>query len=145
MIRGVDPSAHAVIESVQPYKRGDDFRSHPLWVLHELSNLDKHRLVLLTACHSSGVAFDPFKLVNASILQRDMTVSYGFLEHETEIVTYFAVPIDSSKKMHVEFQPVIDVAFRCGSVADGKGVLVTLSEVLAYIRHSVVDPLTPFL
>ncbi len=116
-----------------------------MWVLHELSNLDKHRLVILTAYHSSGVAFDPSKNVNATMLQTDMTVSYGFLEHETEIVTYFAVPTDPSKKMHVEFQPVVDVAFRCGSIADGKGVLVTLAEVLAYVRHSVVDPLKPFL
>ena len=31
-----------VIKSLQPYNRGDDFSTHPLWRLNKLSNIDKH-------------------------------------------------------------------------------------------------------
>jgi len=44
---GVDLRALAVIEEAQPYHRVEDPTAHPLWVLRELSNMDKHRLPIL--------------------------------------------------------------------------------------------------
>jgi hypothetical protein len=41
-IRGMKPSAQTVIERLQPYNGGQV--TDPLWMLHELSNADKHRL-----------------------------------------------------------------------------------------------------
>ena len=35
--------AIAVIQDLQPYKRGNAYRDDPLWQLNELSNIDKHR------------------------------------------------------------------------------------------------------
>jgi hypothetical protein len=46
-INGMKPAAQTVIERLQPY-HGDGVRD-PLWMLHELSNADKHRLM-----HSVG-------------------------------------------------------------------------------------------
>jgi hypothetical protein len=43
MTVGIDPLAKAEIEGLQPYKRGDGFRTHPLWQLNKLSVEDKHR------------------------------------------------------------------------------------------------------
>ena len=31
-----------IIKSLQPYTRGENFKSHPLWQLNKLSNVDKH-------------------------------------------------------------------------------------------------------
>jgi hypothetical protein len=42
---GVDPTFVALIEDAQPYKSGDKAHSHPLAILGELSNLDKHRFL----------------------------------------------------------------------------------------------------
>lgn len=35
--------AQAVIESLQPYRQGSDYASHPLWQIHHLHCSDKHR------------------------------------------------------------------------------------------------------
>lgn len=45
VIGGVSQKAMAVIECAQPYKWGARFAEHPLWLLHELWNIDKHRHV----------------------------------------------------------------------------------------------------
>jgi hypothetical protein len=48
----IDQRAFAIIESLQPYQRVDDPTADPLWLLNELTNIDKHRLLLVC-----GLAF----------------------------------------------------------------------------------------
>jgi len=40
---GVDERALTLIKRAQPYQRVEGPTMHPLWILHELSNIDKHR------------------------------------------------------------------------------------------------------
>ena len=42
-IRFVQPLAQAVIKNLQPYIGGQQAIFHPLWILYELSNINKHR------------------------------------------------------------------------------------------------------
>ena len=42
-LHAVAPEVKAYVETLQPYHAGDDARSHPLWVVSELDNVDKHR------------------------------------------------------------------------------------------------------
>src|SRR5437667_11229671 len=58
-IRGIDPKAQAIIEGLQPYQTGAAWRRHPLWLLTELSNLDKHRLLHVTSTAFSGIHIEP--------------------------------------------------------------------------------------
>jgi hypothetical protein len=44
-LHAVSDPARAVIEGLQPYHAGANARHHPLWVLCELSNIDKHRAI----------------------------------------------------------------------------------------------------
>jgi hypothetical protein len=37
--------AQDVIRELQPYQRGNDFASDPLWLIHELDKADKHRSI----------------------------------------------------------------------------------------------------
>jgi hypothetical protein len=46
-IEGVSSSATAEIERCQPYYHGVDVTKHPLWLLRELDNADKHRLLVV--------------------------------------------------------------------------------------------------
>lgn len=48
-IAGVSKSAAAIIKALQPYHRGARFQHHPLWVLHEMDRIDKHRLLVTVA------------------------------------------------------------------------------------------------
>ena len=49
-VKGLSDEAIAYIESIQPYNRrtGADPSSHPLWCLHELNRIDKHRRISVT-------------------------------------------------------------------------------------------------
>ena len=53
------PAAQAIIEGLQPHHRQYGFFvTHPLWLLHGLSNVDKHRAlhVALLAQTQAGIA-----------------------------------------------------------------------------------------
>lgn len=53
--------ARAVIERLQPHKRGDETAASKdlLWVLHKLNNIDKHRLSHLSLAVPSDITFTP--------------------------------------------------------------------------------------
>ncbi len=49
MIDGVSKSIASLIEGEQPYKRRPDApESDPLWILQDLNNTDKHRIIPVT-------------------------------------------------------------------------------------------------
>jgi hypothetical protein len=45
---GIDPDAIAQIKALQPYQLGEDWEKSILWTINELTNINKHRRVLLT-------------------------------------------------------------------------------------------------
>ena len=53
-IAGAEERAQAIIEDVQPFNRADDPKLDPLWMLHELSTEDKHRLPVVTGLAVEG-------------------------------------------------------------------------------------------
>ena len=46
-IKGVSSSAALLIEQQQPYRNTQDVRMHPLWLLREMDNAYKHRLLAI--------------------------------------------------------------------------------------------------
>jgi hypothetical protein len=50
------PGAQTCAERLQPYKRGPDFRDDPLWILHDLERINKHRYLFLRGIASSPPA-----------------------------------------------------------------------------------------
>jgi hypothetical protein len=48
VIGGVTDEALAAVAEVQPYQRQSRREEHPMWVLHRLANVDKHRNLHLT-------------------------------------------------------------------------------------------------
>lgn len=61
-LRGISDLALAEIERLQPYQRGNDAADHPLWLLKELSDIDKHRRLHITVAHVSGIDYVRWKL-----------------------------------------------------------------------------------
>jgi hypothetical protein len=62
LLQNVPDDARKVIEALQPYATPNP-RTHPLWLLQELSNRDKHRLLTLTGAQwrfdmLAGMAWD---------------------------------------------------------------------------------------
>ena len=68
-IRFVQPLAQAAIKTLQPYIAGQQALSHPLWILHELSNINKHRRLHLLG-NPHGIVepqpdvFGPYEIVS---------------------------------------------------------------------------------
>ena len=52
MIAGVSVEAAIRIEAAQPYNAGPDAARTLLWVVHELNNTDKHRIIPVTTTYS---------------------------------------------------------------------------------------------
>lgn len=55
MIRSIENRFLETIESVQPYKRGNGGRRNPLFLLSELNNTDKHRVITVVATTIGGM------------------------------------------------------------------------------------------
>ena len=53
--QGIPCEAIEIIKSLQPYARGKNFKSHPLWQLNKLCNVDKH---VSMAINSTEISID---------------------------------------------------------------------------------------
>lgn len=142
-IRGMDPNAQEVIKSLQPYHRGKDFALDPLWMLYELSNIDKHRLLLVGTVSNVAAGFRPGMSYNYKLLGAN--VYDAMIEGEAIVVRYRATPDDPDKEMHVEFDPLLQIAFKGPTTVNGKGVVKALNTIHDYIGTRVFGLLGNFL
>jgi hypothetical protein len=135
---GISAAALATIESLQPYQRGGTAEQHPLSILRELSNADKHRLLHLTVanfadtscylCFPNGRRWGgSFRAVSA---------------HEVPIAAFeFPEPISADLMEGVEVEVAADafVALRAPGPWIGKPVTLVLNDLVEFV-HNVVVP-----
>lgn len=140
-IRGVSPQAAAIVEKLQPYQRGNDYARSPLWVLHELWNMDKHRLVAVvgmnalvpqtrftTGLSGSGRTFEQammFPFQDGANLMR-----IGLLNGETE------------SPVKVEMDLELAIVFGDGP-ADGYKVVEALNTCALFASAVVLNDFAP--
>jgi len=147
-ILGWDPRAKTAVEALQPYKRGNDFRSDPLWMLHDLDRVDKHRLLHTTVASFAGTIWSIAAFRNIRAMGPGLIQSFGgAVETDTPIARICGIhPIDPNTEMHVEIDPAMDVAFNNDvPVAAEQPVRTTLGAIYSHIRDRVFPALTPFL
>jgi hypothetical protein len=146
-IRGWHPDAQAIVEGMQPYKRGNAYKSDPLWVLHDLDRVNKHRLLHTTVASFSGIGLDLGRSVNAGTISAGTIRSLGgTVETDTPIAEFPPIsPVDPSQPMHVEIKPMLDIAFARGTPGvEEESVLETLYGLYTHVRGNVVPALAPF-
>jgi hypothetical protein len=56
-IRGMSDGAQEAVRGLQPYQHGDSAKSQSLWLLQEMSNIDKHRHLHLSVIGHPGISF----------------------------------------------------------------------------------------
>jgi hypothetical protein len=135
----ISGDAEAIIDSLQPFNRGADYQGDPLWILQELSNIDKHRLLVTTVHRVS--------LYAVTVTNRDKTVSATFtpdipFTHGAEIGR---IPIDTpftDSETSVDGDLMISIAF--DEIAGRKNVVVIrcLTDVARNVGQ-IVDSLMP--
>jgi hypothetical protein len=145
-IQGWDPGAKAVVERLQPYQRGNAYTTDPLWVLHELDRINKHRLLHTVAAGANGIGVVPTRS-NARIGPGTIEVSGGLVEIDTPVVRFSNVrAADPSREVHVEVTPVLTVAFaKATPGVSEESVYRVLTDLYIYIGTTVFDALEPFL
>jgi hypothetical protein len=133
-----------MIERMQPYHRTDDPTLHSLWILNELNNIDKHRLLLVL-----GSAYEASR-VNWFGLRRtdrvDMTERIP-LEPGAHLSSLGMSPARASKigsNMQVEADLSLRIVFAEAEPARGEAITEVLSELKRFVE-SVVLTLSSYL
>lgn len=122
--------AAAIIKDLQPYTRGKGFKSHPLWQLNKLCNLDKHATIsvshTLVSLKTSGPPSDLWQRQHGT---------------PTESYTDVAYAIALKGQVRVEPQPPVLIL---GKPLESPGPEFTLSiDALAEIHGFVRDNVLP--
>jgi hypothetical protein len=129
-----------VIEGVQPYTEGEKARMHPLWVIHELDRIDKHRDLLLTSSVTQGMDARHFRTRGPF-----MEIAIGQLGpiEDGGVVTSWVPMLGAEMDYDAKF--TFGVAFGHGTGAEGIPLLEGLTGLYGYVRERVAVPLLPFL
>lgn len=140
-IRAIPPGAQAVIEGLQPWHTGQD---DPLWMLHELSNTDKHRIpnLALALFEGSTYSVEP----SPDVTVRDVEFLPGPLVDGAPIGRLHLDKTDPDARVDVEYKPTFRVAFGEGTDSvgnalptNGKPILQTLLLIHDAVWSAVRD------
>lgn len=149
---GIAPRALEIIKSSQPYNRANGPKDHPLSILHDLSNIDKHRTVLLVGAFYSSITWyrgiyfkgrpGEFPTPNPTTdLERAKP-----LRSNVQVGRYYVADSPNSLAdygMQVELAPRIQFGER--ERCEGQIVSDTLQQLLHAVRDVIVPSFEPFL
>jgi hypothetical protein len=140
MIQYVSSSAQALIESVQPYHLGGKFREHPLWILNELVNIDKHRFLHIAAASLQELNISKLIMSKESLRLGETIIG----EESTVVASFYNVrPIDPDTTVDMHITPKVGMAFGDGPYRQWL-VHGTLGNVHTYVAQEVLMPLWKF-
>ena len=144
-IGGIDPNAQALIEGLQPHNQGDEYASDLLWKLHQLSNMDKHRVPHVTQVAVKTYADSP----DAPHLPGIITINLGPFEDGAEVASYTPATTtfaeDFDPEAHMDPLLTFGISFGQGSPTEGMDCGVALSMLHSHIANVVLPDLEPFL
>ncbi|MCH8190263.1 MAG: hypothetical protein IIC80_02800, partial [Chloroflexi bacterium] len=144
-VEGLPDGAKACIESLQPYNRKDGPPAlHPLWLLHEISNHDKHRLVNIThAAITSGIV--AISGLGHGKVER-FALPLGALEDGAEVARIRPMlGYDLERQVQVNFKFTPGVAFDKEGPGRGLPVADTIVAIQSFIEFQILTCLTPFI
>lgn len=124
---GVTAPIGADVESLQPYHRGDDALNHPLWVLHDLSNIDKHRTLHTAALWVSRGEWFTLRL-----------------RPGTEDTVFFFKGLPRESEMDMETQGALSVALAEPARLGQRPVVRLLGESLKLVREGLLPRFETF-
>jgi hypothetical protein len=139
----VPVKAKAAIERLQPY-RSPEFTAfpqyHPLWILSQLNNIDKHRTLALTNVWGKGseIQFiDQSGFILATTRITDETPS------GTEILIRAPDAITNPDEVSVKFKSMFHVFFKDAPVT-GQEVNVVMVGLVRFVKERVVPSFEKF-
>ena len=135
---GVGEDAKAIIEQLQPYHRDDQwftFEPHPLSVLYQLSNFDKHRALHLVWFNSHTAE------IQTSAVPVEQLMRGGRLVDQAEVARFrFA---ESNVEMKVRFNILVEMQLERPQIT--LPAIQYLSFLSDFIRFDVLPKFEPLL
>lgn len=123
--RGIRADRRAIVQQLQPYKAGRDKLTHPLWVLHELTNADKHR----TLNFGGGIAEElGFEFEYDDLTLGEPELIPGPFVDGAIVARVFAVQTGPHPRMQVKPHATFNVTYDEGGLFGG-GKLPSLLEL----------------
>lgn len=110
MMRGMSTTAKAAIKGLQPFEAWPEHPDHAtLWKVHDLNNIDKHRLPYLTCLWLAWIKGKGVVGANGRVAY---TRKRGCLENGAEVLRleWDAAATTPETNMNVNFQASLDVA-----------------------------------
>lgn len=129
--------AHGLIEDVQPYKRGNDGPLHPLWLLHELSNADKHHALHIMGSALTRSILTPTVRQDAQIEWRDR--NYGPFENGDVIARLRVWITGPNPDLQFQTKFATTEAFAKEGPAAGREPGAVLRDILVYVLGEVFE------
>lgn len=129
---GTDPKLLAEFERLQPYSTGQPDR-HPLWVLHELWNIDKHRFPPIVGTLTKIEKFGYISPTDAQV--EFPSADFGPFVQDAEVfrVNIISNPWEGEPQMDVYPVSIFDVAFEEGPPAYGGRVIQTVNRLYEFV------------
>ena len=136
-IGGIDPRAQTIIERLQPHLLGPDYVTHPLWQLHELARMDRHRSLLPGAFIPQGWG------LGGNVAIETFTIRPGISEPGAVLASGRVWPVRRGQPMGMDFNLAAQVVFRDGPCV-GQNPVTVLTDLDAYIAREITAPLSAF-
>lgn len=139
-IKGAGSLAMSLVKRLQPYHRGDDYASHPLWIIHELDILQKHNDLVLIG---GAVRTQKFQIGPDTGSQKGGTVHIKMTLSSPDRVCplideapFFRFAFDTPD-VNVEAQYAFYVAFDKSGVGKGEPVIPTLKQLIDFSERAI--------
>lgn len=133
-VASIPPEALQVIKLLQPYTRWPSFKTHPLWQVNKLCNIDKHQIIAVSS-------------IDFRVGVYNVSEAWG-PAYPNRNTTCIAVPI--SEKNQVDFGvEVAGVIFggpieKPGTDSDFEIGLDGLDAIYQFVRYDAVPRFEPF-
>jgi len=149
-LRCLSTTAQQAVESFQPYHRTDASVRHALSVLRDLSNIDKHRHVIITVVSASsssiflsGEMVDDGTMIAGYVgplIEGAVVAKWNFAMGPLEVPVQYHSEVNANAKMTIEVQ-----FGRTMATPAGGHVGAFLDWLLDWIRDEVFPPLEALL
>jgi hypothetical protein len=137
----IHPRAQVTIRRLQPYQHPTAYWLDPLWQLHQLNNVDKHRLPNVIQFATVAGAYFP----DSPTRPHDLKVHMEPITDGRRVATYTPAPNEPPDEVHTEFLFVENLQFADNTYMMDAEVSRTLHKIHSRIRDDVLPPLAQYL
>jgi len=136
-IRQLTARQKAAIERLQPYHASNP-ASHPLWILHEIDNADKHRLIQLAGSILDFKGLGINELWGYDIIH--FNVGGGLVEDGTQIADFTLVQTRTEARVSMNPEFTFEIVFgKASPMPPGTPLVSTLSDIVSYVQGTVTS------